>query len=445
MIVLLDLRFPHTFFKEEIMTEKQKMAVAVFRYGIIADFVGATRLNQGEQEKLLQDKCARKWQIPYSGRSRLSRSTILRWVRFYNEGNGKLESLYPQDRADQGQGRALDGETSLALIDLRRQFPKASVPEFIRILQQRQLVPAETSLNQTTVYRFLHRNNLMNRETPDYPDRRKFETESPNDMWQSDVMHGPLLSCGGKRRKSYLIAFIDDHSRLIPHAQFYPSEGVASFMDCFALALRKRGLPRKIYVDNGSAFRSCQLEFTTASLAIALIHARPYQPQGKGKIERFFKTVRTQFLSYFKGETLDDINCAFTLWLDDQYHQRIHSSTGQSPFARFTSQMQCLRNAPDNLSDYFRKTVRRRVNKDRSLVVDKRLFEAPVALIGRRVEVLYHEQTPERVEVRCNGQSYGLLQQLDVHVNSRVKRDKNNQIELVDPIASCNSGQLWES
>jgi hypothetical protein len=112
---------------------------------------------------------------------------------------------------------------------------------------------------------------------------------------------------------------------------------------------------------------------------------------------------------------------------------------------RFTSKMQCLRNAPDNLNDYFRKTVRRRVNKDRSLVVDKRLFEAPVALIGRRVEVLYHEHTPEQVEVRCNGQSYGLLRQLDVHVNSRVRRDKNSQVELVEPIVPCKSGQLWES
>jgi len=427
------------------MTEEQKKEVAVFRYGIIADFVGATRLDRGEREELLRDKCARKWQIPYSGRTRLSRSTILRWIRFYNEGNSKLEALYPQARADHGRARALDEETSLAIIDLRRQLPKISVPELIRILSQRRLVPEGTPLSRTTVYRFLHRYNLMGKEAPDCSDRRKFEAESPNDLWQSDVMHGPLLYCGEKRRKSYLIAFIDDHSRLIPHGQFYPSEGLACFMDSFSRALRKRGLPRKLYVDNGSAFRSRQLEFTTASLAIALIHAKPYRPQGKGKIERFFKTVRTQFLPCFKGETLDEINLAFTLWLDEQYHQRPHSSTGQSPFKRFTSKMQCLRNAPDNLSNYFRKTVRRRVNKDRSLVVDKRLFEAPVALIGRRVEVLYHEHTPEQVEVRCNGRSYGLLRQLDVHVNSRVKRDKNNQIALAEAIIPSKSGQLWES
>ena len=427
------------------MTEEQKKEVAVFRYGIIADFVGATRLDQGEQEKLLQDKCARKWQIPYSGRTRLSRSTILRWIRFYKEGNGKIESLYPQERDDQGRGRALDEETSLILIDLRRQLPKASVPELIRILRERRLVPEGTPLCRTTIYRFLHRCNLMKKQAPPSSDRRKFEAESPNDLWQSDVMHGPLLYCDDKRRKSYLIAFIDDHSRLIPHGRFYHSEGIAAFMDSFSRALQKRGLPRKLYVDNGSAFRSRQLEFTTASLGIALIHARPYQPQGKGKIERFFKTIRTQFLPFFKGETFDDINLAFSLWLDEQYHRRAHSSTGQSPFMRFTSNMQCLRNAPDDLSDYFRKMVRRRVNKDRSLVVDKRLFEAPVALIGRRVEVLYHEHTPEQVEIRSDGQSYGLLRQLDVHVNSRVRRDKNNQIELAETNAPSQSGRLWES
>lgn len=427
------------------MTEEQKKDVAVFRYGVIAEFVGATRLDHGEREALLRTKCARKWQIPFSNRTRLSRSTILRWIRSYHEGNDKLEALYPQERSDQGQRRALEEETALALMDLRRQFPKTGVPELIRILVEGQGVPAGTTLSQTTVYRFFHRHHLMGRDVTAPCDRRKFEAENPNDLWQSDVMHGPLLVCGERRRKTYLIAFIDDHSRLVPQARFYPSEGLSSFMDSFFQALQKRGLPRKLYVDNGSAFRSRHLEFTCASLGIALIHAKPYQPQGKGKIERFFKTVRSQFLPQFQGDTLEEINEAFSLWLDERYHSRGHASTGQSPFKRFTSRLQCLRNAPENLSDYFRKTLRRRVNKDRSLVVDKRLFEAPVALIGKRVEVLYHEQTPDQVEVRHNGRSYGLLRQLDAHVNSRVKRDKNNGIVLEASEMPQQSGRLWES
>jgi hypothetical protein len=196
-------------------------------------------------------------------------------------------------------------------------------------------------------------------------------------------------------------------------------------------------------VDNGSAFRSRQLEYTAAALGIALVHARPYQPQGKGKIERFFKNVRTSFLPSFKGETLEEINEAFELWLNDYYHQRSHGSTGETPFKRFTSRMECLRPAPDNLRDYFRKTVRRRVNKDRSVVVDRRLFEAPVELIGKRVELLYFEESPEQVEIRCEEKSFGLLRQVDLHVNSRVKRDRNGQIELSGD-GACESGSLWE-
>jgi transposase InsO family protein len=185
------------------------------------------------------------------------------------------------------------------------------------------------------------------------------------------------------------------------------------------------------------------LEYTAAALGIALIHAKPYTPQGKGKIERFNKTVQTQFLPGFKGETLEEINEAFDLWLSGDYHVRPHSSTQQSPFKRFTSNMECLRSAPENLMDYFRKRIHRRVNKDRSVVVDRRLFEAPVALIGKKVEILYHEESPEQVEIRYQEKSRGLLRQVDLHVNSRVKRDKNSQIELSGE-GTCETGQLWE-
>ncbi len=424
------------------MTEEQKQQVAVFRFGIIHDFVGRTRLDFGERERLLREKCARKWEIPCSNQTRLSRSTILRWVGLYLKEGGKLEALYPQGRNDRGTSRVLDQETGLALAQLRRQLPGLTVTELVKQMHERRLVTDGIGLSLSTAYRFLHRHDLMGKQ-PALVDRRKFEAELPNDLWQSDVMHGPMLLSGDKRRKTYLIAFIDDHSRLIPHGRFYLSEGVACFMSAFSDAVLRRGLPRKLYVDNGSAFRSRQLEYTAAALGIALVHARPYQPQGKGKIERFFKNVRTRFLPSFKGETLEEINEAFELWLNDDYHQRSHGSTGETPFKRFTSHMECLRPAPDNLRDYFRKTVRRRVNKDRSVVVDRRLFEAPVELIGKRVELLYFEESPEQVEIRYVEKSYGLLRQVDLHVNSRVKRDKNGGIELsVD--GACESGRLWE-
>ncbi|MBV5329678.1 MAG: transposase, partial [Chlorobium sp.] len=231
-------------------------------------------------EELLREKCDRKWVIPGSARSRISRGTILRWVKLYADSGNKLESLYPKRRDDRGEVRVLDDDTCQALIALRRQMPKLTVPVLIKTMHNRHLVTSGTTLNLTTVYRLLHSHNLMAREQPETVDRRKFEAELPNDLWQSDVMHGPHLLQGGKLRKSYLIAFIDDHSRIIPHGQFYHSEALMPFLDAFATALKKRGLPVKLYVDNGSAFRSRHLEYTCASLGISLIHARPYTPQG---------------------------------------------------------------------------------------------------------------------------------------------------------------------
>ncbi len=427
------------------MTEDEKQEVATFRFSIIHDFIGSNKLEYGEQEKLLTEKCERQWIIPYSTRTSIGKSTILSWIKAYTEGGRRIQSLYPQGRCDNGKARRYDKETCLTLIRLRKEMPTLTVPNFIKEVKARRVLPADIELKQTTLYRFFHQEGIMTKKPFPGVDRRKFEAELPNDMWQCDVMHGPKLDSGGqRRRKTYLIAFIDDHSRLITHGEFYLAESLVCFIQAFEQALLIRGLPRKLYVDNGAAFRSKQLEFTCASLGIALIHAKPYTPQGKGKIERFFGTVRSQFLPCFKGTSLEDINVAFDFWLRQDYHQRNHSSTGESPFKRFTSNMECIRCAPRDLSDHFRKTVRRRVNKDRTVTINNRLFEAPVDLIGKRVELLFHENKPEHVEIRMGTKSFGSLQQVDLHVNCRVKRDKNCQIEIMSDKSSPETGQLWE-
>ena len=426
------------------MTEEEKQEAAAFRFSIIHDFVGSHKLEYGEQEKLLAEKCARQWTIPYSSRTSIGKSTILSWIKAYLEGGKSIQSLYPRGRNDNGKARRYDKETCLTLIRLRREMPALSVPNFIKEIKARKVLPG-IELKQTTLYRFFHQHGIMTEKPFPGVDRRKFEAELPNDLWQCDVMHGPKLDSNGlRKRKTYLIAFIDDHSRLITHGKFYPAESLACFIQAFEQALLIRGLPRKLYVDNGAAFRSKQLEFTCASLGIALIHAKPYSPQGKGKIERFFRTVRSQFLSCFKGASIEDINEAFDIWLRQDYHRRNHSATGESPFKRFTSNMECIRCAPSDLSDHFRKTVRRRVNKDRTVTINNRLFEAPVELIGKRVELLYHENKPEMVEIRMGVKSFGSLQQVDLHVNCRVKRDKNCQIEITARESTPETGQLWE-
>lgn len=427
------------------MDEDKDKRVATFRFGVIHDLVGNVELDPGEQEKLLREKCDRKWSIPFSDKTRITRSTILRWAKRYRDSGDKLEVLANHERSDQGKSRSIDSETGLALMRLRAERPKFTIAHLIEEMYERDLVAPHLTLSPATVWRFLKRNGLMKRTEVTPEDRRRFEAEFPNDLWQSDCMHGPEVVHEGRKRKAYLLAFIDDHSRLIPHAEFYFSESLDSFLKALEGALLTRGLPRKLYTDNGAAFRSHHLEHVTASLGIALIHARPYKPQGKGKIERFFRTIRSDFLPGFRGDTLYDLNEALDAWLTHDYHQRKHSSTGQTPFARFTEKMECLRPAPPNLRDFFRKTARRRVAKDRTVSLDGRIFEAPVPLIGQQVTLLYHDHEPERVEIMLGKKSYGLARPVDLHVNCRVKRDKYAGVELKPEESPTlhKGGSLW--
>jgi transposase InsO family protein len=425
------------------MTEEQKKTIAAFRFGVICELVNSARLSPGEQARLIREKCARKWQIPYSEKTRISRGTIWRWVRRYRSSNGKLECLYPQDRSDRGKSRVLDEEAALGLIRLRQEMPQATVATLIKQVQTRGIVNPATALCPSTVYRLLQEHRRMNPKAA--VDRRKFEAECVNDLWQSDVMHGPRVLVSGKRQKAYLIAILDDHSRLIPHAEFYLNERLSSYTDCLKQALATRGLPRKLYVDNGSAFRCKQLEHICACLGVALIHSKPYTPEGRGKIERFFRTIRGEFLPGFRGDNLSELNEVLALWLEDVYHRRPHGSTGQAPFARFTENLHCLRSAPENLNDFFRHTARRRVAKDRTVILNGSLYEAPVALIGCQVQLLYQPDEKNRVEIRYQSQSYGFLHLVDVHVNCRVKRNRDHETEIAPgkEKPAYRGGALW--
>jgi hypothetical protein len=143
----------------------------------------------------LREKCEREWQIPFTGRTRLSPATILSWIRAYERAGRRLEAIYPRSRSDRGSGRALDQETMLALIALRREMPHATVQSLIRSAQERCVVDPEQHLAESTVWRLLKREWLMQREqTP--IDRRRYEAELPNDIWQSDVMHGNGVTMG---------------------------------------------------------------------------------------------------------------------------------------------------------------------------------------------------------------------------------------------------------
>lgn len=424
------------------MEEEKKREVATFRFGVISDLVVSRTLERGERERLLREKAGRQWLIPYSRRTRISVSTLALWVRRYERSGRKLESLYPQGRADIGQSRALDEEVAQLLINLKKEHPKATITGLIRALKERKLIDPWAKICPTTVYRFLKGQGLGEGPPQAVKDRRRFEAEFPNDLWQSDMMYGPMVKVEGRQRKTFLFAFLDDMSRMVPHAQFYLSEGLESYLDCLRQALLRRGLPRRLYVDNGPAFRSQHLAQITASLGMALIHSTPYQPEGRGKVERWFRTVREDFLSAWRGEEVGNLNRSLRRWLEDTYHQRVHSVTTQKPLERFSFHLECVRPAPPNLEDFFRKRALRNVAKDRSVALKGRLYEAPLCLLGKRVVLWYHDHDPSRVEVFWEDRSYGFLALLDERVNFRVRRDNHRIVEVQSEGKGSEGGRL---
>ena len=406
--------------------------IALFRFGVIAPLVDR-HLSRGERERIITQIVSATWQIPGSPRSSIGRSTVEKWLCRYLKSGADIESLKPQQRNDKGGCRSMDSETEAALVALKKEFRGYSLQALLQVARQRAIIGTRFRASKQSIYRLFARHGVGG--SISHPvDRRKFEAELPNDLWQSDCMHGPKVTVEGTMRKTYLFAIIDDHSRLIPHAQFYLHENIECFRDCLLQALEKRGLPRRLYVDNGSAFRTHQLRYGCARLGIALLHSQPGVPEGRGKIERLFRTVRSQLMPVLTtASTIDELNSGITRWIDEDYHQRKHSSISQTPLERYLTHLHALRTAPKDLREHFRIPVRRKVDRDRSVSLNGRLYEAPTGLIGQWVTLLYHKHDMSRIEVIFDECSHGFLVPLDTGINSRVRRTANLDIELFPP------------
>lgn len=401
------------------------MRVATFRFGVIADFVTGAKMGYGDKERKLAEKAMQTYDIPESSRTRVSRASMLAWIAAYRKGGLRIEALCPRPRADKGGFRSLDPMMRMEIKRLKQENSHYTVPVIIKKLRHNNVIKPGEVVNKATVYRFIRRE--CQQVNPDEGvDRRRFEAEHSNDIWQCDVLHGPMVQVEGVAtlKKSYLLAIIDDHSRLIVFAQFYTAENFEVLKDALREAISRRGIPRKFYVDNGSCYRAEDLERILACLGIALIHSRPYKPQGRGKIERWFKNIRDSFLPMLPPQTitLDDQNER----LDDfvaTYNNTLHSSISTTPYERYRAELACIRPAPDRLIDYFRCQIYRRVKKDRTVQLNNRVYEVSAKLIDKRVELLFHHDNLDEVEVQFQGHSFGRATLVNLAVNARGGRD----------------------
>lgn len=406
-------------------TEDHRQRVALFRYGVIAGLLVADRRAIGA---MIRELSQRIWVIPGTRRNRIAEGTIRDWLHLYRKHG--FEGLCPKRRRDRARPRRMTPETIELVLSIKRDAPHLSVREVIRQARESGELADDATLASSTLYRLFAAEGLDKPADTQARDLRRFTWPGANDLWMADVLHGPKVKgAGGRRFKTYLIAFIDDATRIIPFAAFAMSENTASFLPVFREALMRRGLPVRLYVDNGSYFRSTHLSLVCARLGIVLIHATPYRPMGKGKIERWLRTVRIQLLPRLQNTdlaSLETLNLRLRTWIEGDYHRAPHRGLGgMTPFDKWASlaaDVPMLGPTVD-LDDIFLFEVDRRVHKDRTVSLRNRLYEAPAELVGHKVTLRFDPARLDRpVRIVHDGRDAGVATPLDVHANALIRR-----------------------
>lgn len=412
------------------MDDQLREEIAVFRHGVIRDLV-AGPLPKGRKQQLLNELSEREWKIPGSGRRTIGGATLRDWVDLYNAMG--FEGLKPRPRADAGTSRAIPGPVAELLLGMRAERPKASVVSIIRAVRLSGKVDPDVRLAPSTVHRLFVAHGFGRtgkRVTGGEPDARAFTHPHAGDLWMSDIMHGPRLATPGrpKGQKTYLYGFLDDATRMVPFSAFYLTENAACFQNALKQAILRRGVPRRLYCDNGATYRTHHLQVICATLNITLIHSRPYRPRGRGKVERFFRTVRSAFLPHITVDHLTDLatlNRLWWAWVESEYHQTPHGGIDKkTPLERFCEDEALIRPAPDDLDDLMRMVVRRSVGRDRTIRLHGRLLEAPDGYAGDKVEVLfdpYDLSRPVHMRQEGGGQEIA-LRKLDLATNAVLTR-----------------------
>ncbi|MGW4995867.1 DDE-type integrase/transposase/recombinase [Streptomyces mirabilis] len=258
-----------------------------------------------------------------------------------------------------------------------------------------------------TVHRHLQRLELLTRPDGQAPEAfGRFEASRPNELWVGDALHGPKIA----GHKAYLFAFVDDNSRAVVGHRWGGAEDSVRLAAALRPALAARGVPEGVYVDNGSAFVDSALLRACARLGIKLIHSTPGPPQGRGKIERFFRTVREQFLVEVDTEKVTDLailNRLFTAWVEQVYHRRTHSETGQQPLERWLAGAPFPTPTPDALREAFRWSELRKVAKTATVSLQSNIYNVDASLVGRQVELVFDPFDLTDIDVRFGGRSFG--------------------------------------
>lgn len=358
--------------------------------------------------------------------------TIQTWFYYYRHYG--VTRLHPKIRKDKGKARKMTPEEVLEAINqILPQFrdKRFHKSELYRLCVEKGIIRRD-ELSPTSFYRFIREYELLKKEVSNENKKRlAFAMQYANQLWQADTMYGPFVAdSDGKKIQTRLIAFIDDASRVLCHGQFFFQENTDSLAVALKAAFYKRGVPEQMYVDNGSIYTSKEIVLICARVGCILRHAPVRDGAAKGKIERFFRTVRDKFLAReLDISSIEALNRQFTLWVEGDYNNVIHSAHGMKPVDRFGLDLKRINFLPPNEAndELFYVEDERTVKKDNTFSFRSMRYEAPVDLRERTIQIRYDRHHPEVIVVYYKSERAGTAKPLDLIANGLLKREQRGR------------------
>lgn len=425
------------------MDEKTKNAIALKKFSIIGPVLNGQVSNNAEYFRKVASSPI---EMPYYGMRNYSYKTLESWLCDYNKRG--LDGLVRGCRSDKGKSRKISPELGDEILSRRKANPRLPITLLYEQMVSDGLMDP-LNISRPTVYRYIEDLAIAGEFQSDVetPESLRFSHEHVGDLWQGDVMYGPYITVGKKKLQTYLHMFIDDASRYPVYSQFYLSQNFETLRHCFKEAVLRRGIPRLVYTDNGKIYRSQQFEYICASLGCTLLHSQPFVPQGRGKVERMFHTVRMRFLSHLNPtiiKDLEDLNQRFFKWLEDDYKRKAHKGlNGLSPHDVLMSQVSKLKLVTDieRTNENFLLRVTRKIQPDATTQIANILYETDSKFSGKRVEIRYEPEwlndVTKALPIYEDGKKIGEAKVVRFHDNAhamrRFKGNRRKSVEIGTP------------
>ena len=366
-------------------------AVALFRLGVIGDLL-ARELSVGDLHDELVARARQRYRPPGASTSRTFHwKTLQTW--YYKARQGGHQRLLPTSRQ---RGFALDvaPEQRELLVQIRREHPTTSAGLILQTAVQQGIV-AQGQVSPSTLRRLFAEAGVPRTAAnrAERRERRRWEAARTCALWHSDVAHVWVRDASGEPKRVYVHGILDDHSRYVVALEARTSELEVDMLSVLCGALLRSPAPDALYLDNGPCYRGDVLALACARLDVRLVHAKPHDPQARGKMERFWRTMRQRCTDHLpRGAGRDDVNHALLAFLDADYHVRPHAGLmGETPLKRFHAGLQSLprpRSEAD-LATALEVPVRRRVGGDSTFTLEGRVWEVRGRhLAGRVIDVV---------------------------------------------------------